>query len=62
MANLDFDELDLIRDSYLDFSYAELCAEKKRILSENKPDKNCLAILDELIKDGFCENFFGQEE
>nr|QIM10604.1 hypothetical protein PlAlph_4960 [uncultured Alphaproteobacteria bacterium] len=62
MANIDFDELDAIRDSYLDFSCTELREEKKRLLSQDNPDEARLEILDELIRDGICENFFGHEE
>jgi len=62
MSFIDFDELESIRDGYLDFSYVELCAEKRRVLSEDRPDRHRLEILNELIKDGPCENSFGQEE
>ncbi len=62
MAFIDFEELDSIRDSYLDYSYAELHAEKKRILSEDKPDMQRLSVLDELLRDSVCENYFRQEE
>lgn len=62
MAFIDFDKLESIRESYLDFSYAELCNERKRLLAEEKHDRLRLDILNDLIKDAVTEGFFGREE
>lgn len=62
MAFIDFDELESIRDGYLNFSYAELCSEKKRLLAEDKHDKRRLDILNEMIRDAVPEGFFNRED
>lgn len=62
MAFIDFEDLESIRESYLDFSYTELCQERKRFLAEDKHDQLRLDILNDLIKDAVTEGFFGREE